>query len=239
MSDQNGSNGLKTPLQLEMIEKETRAFECPNCHERLQFRVGVVVTSVQSPPTPEEAAIRDGLPPPLVKAVVKSQEEKVVDHQMAAENLRLKRLVQFYKDSGIMSAFLEIASELKSHQMPKDTDTFFLNWLRTCVVASLIPKFALRKLINEFNDEQIEVQHSQGIGAVISDGTLRAFVPMHLLRGEVIRAGGGSNTKLRTSATDAGVENWIRTKHGYVLGSSVMFQELKRQAKGSFELTVK
>lgn len=238
MTNQNGSNGLKTPLQLEMIEKETRAFECPNCHQRLQFRLGVVVTGVQAPPTPEESALRYGLPPPLVKAS-KDHPEKVVDHQMAAENLRLKRLVQFYKDSGIMSAFLEIASDLKSHQMPKDTDTFFLNWLRTCTTALLIPKFALRKLINEFKDGQIEVQHSQGIGAVISDGTLRAFVPMHLLRGEVIRAGGGSNTKLRTSATDAGVDNWIRTKHGYVVGTGVMFQELKRQAKGSFELTVK
>lgn len=233
--NQNGNEVAKTPLQLEAIEKETRSFECPKCGEHLQFRLSVTVKGVQKTPSGEEHAARNGqlYIPPKPKAILTE------DPQLHAERLRLQRLVQFYKDSGIMSAFLDIASELKAHQMPKDTDTYFLNWLRTCVTASLIPKFALRKLINEFSDEQIEVQSAQGIGAVISDGTLRAFVPMHLLRGEVIRAGGGSNTKLRTLATDVGVDNWIKTKHGYVLGTSVMFQELKRQAKGSFELTVK
>lgn len=237
MSNTNGSGGVeRTPLQLEAIEKETRGFECPYCHNHLQFRLVVKVNAVQPTPSGAEVAERDG------RVLAESNKNNSLsgdELKVQAESQRLQRLMQFYKDSGIFDAFIEIAEELKAHQMPKNRETFFLNWLRTCVKASLIPKFALRKLINEFNDELIEVQHSQGIGAVISDGTLRAFVPMHLLRGEVIRAGGGSNTKLRTSATDAGVEHWIRTKHGYVLGSSVMFQELKRQAKGSFELTVK
>lgn len=227
----------KTSQQLEAIEKETRSFTCPNCGEHWQFRLSVHVKGIQPTLSPEEHAAKDGRP------VMTKQEAKTTPNgasaQLNAESVRLMRLMQFYKDSGIFSAFIEIAAELKSHQMPKDTETFFINWIRTTTKAHLIPKFALRKLINEFNDSQIEVQHSQGIGAVISDGALRCFIPMHLLRGEVIRAGGGSNTKLRTLATDAGMDNWIRTKHGYVVGTSAMFQELKRQAKGSFELTVK
>lgn len=239
MSENLNSNGTpKTPLQLEAIEKETRSFECPNCGEHLQFRLSVKVNGVQRTLTAEEHAERNGMSEPMQK-IPRLAAPKIVDHQYAAEQLRLQRLVQYYKDTGILAAFLEIVSELKAHQMPQDQETFFLNWLRTCTVASLIPQLALRKLINEFDDGRIEVQHAQGIGAVISDGKLRAFVPMHLLRGEIIRAGGGSNTKLRTLATDAGVDNWIRTRHGYVLGASLMFQEMKRQAKGSFELTVK
>lgn len=238
MADENGSNGqVKTPLQLEAIEKETRSFTCPVCDAHLQFRLSVKVNAVQETLTTEEHAELAGLPEPLKKTP--KAFAKMDDPQRTAAQMRLKRLVQYYEDTGILQAFLDIASELKAHQMPKDTTTFFLNWLRTCTVAQLIPKFALRKLINEFKDEYIEVQHAQGIGAVISDGVLRAFVPMHLLRGEVIRAGGGSNTKLRTSATDAGMDNWIRTKHGYVLGTGALFNEMRKQAKGSFELTVK
>lgn len=230
------NNGNKTPLEIEAIEKETKTFVCPNCNIHLQFRTSVKILSVQPTLTGEELIEKRVAEQP---ESFKTPEQKVAEHQAHAERLRLARLVQFYKDSGILDAFLDVARELKAHQMPKNAEMFFLNWIRATTKAQLIPKFALRKLINEFNDGQIEVHHAQGIGAIISDGTLRAFVPMHLLRGEVIRAGGGSNTKLRTLATDAGMDNWIRTKHGYVVGTGAMFSELKKQAKGSFELTVK
>lgn len=238
MTEMNGDGKLKTPLQVEAIEKETRGFDCPVCHTHLQFRVQVRVVGVQETLTGEEAAIRDGAPIP-VKKLAKVPATVTVPPEIAAEHLRISRLLHYYEDSGILGAFVDVATELKAHQMPKDTKQFFLNWLKTCIVAPLIPKFALRKLINEFDDGTIEVQHAQGIGAVISNGQLRCFVPMHLLRGEVIRAGGGSNTKLRTMATDAGLDTWIRTKHGYVLGGSAMFTEMKKSAKGNFELTVK
>lgn len=228
----------RTSQQVEAIEKETRSFTCPNCGEHWQLRLSVTVKGIQPTLSPEEHAARDGKPV-MTKAEKAQTTPNGATQQLEAERVRLVRLMQFYKDSGIFPAFIGVAAELKSHQMPKDTETFFINWIRTTTKAHLIPKFALRKLISEFNDGQIEVHHAQGIGAVISDGTLRAFVPMHLLRGEVIRAGGGSNTKLRTTATDAGLDNWIRTKHGYVVGTGAMFSELKKQAKGSFELTVK
>lgn len=235
MESNNGEQRLKTPLQLEAIKKETRAFTCPNCNQNLQFQVIVKVANVHAPLTAEEVAARDGRPltPKKVKDV------PLANLPMGNRRPALVRLAQYYRDIGILGAFEEVAKELLAHQLPKDMDSFFLTWLRTSTKASLIPKLSLRMLINEFNDQHIEVFSSQQIGGIVSDGKLRCFIPMHLLRGEVVRLGGGSNTKLRTKATEDRLERWIRTKHGYVYGEGLMFGEMQKQARGQFELTVK
>lgn len=237
MSQTNGNEKVPTPLQLEAIEKETKAFECPNCHIHLQFRLSVKVVGVQESLTAEENAARDGRP--LTPKATKDPLAEKANPPMGDKRPGLLRLVEYYRDIGILAAFEQVAADLHSHQLPKDMGGFFLTWMRTSVRANLIPKLALRRLINEFDDGMIEVWHSQLIAAVVSDGRLRCFVPMHLLRGETIRAGGGSKTSLRTSATEERLDNWIRTKHGYVLGGGAMFQEMQKQAKGNFELTVK
>lgn len=223
----------KTPQQVEAIEKETRGFECPGCGQHWQFRVAVKVLGIQPTPTAEEVAERDGRP---------VTPKKTADPLSAANNPpmgdkrpSLARAVAYYRDTGVLGAFEEVSKDLHAHQLPKDMGKFLLTWLSTCVQATLIPKIALRKLINEFDAGQIEVWSAQQIGAVISDGQLRCFVPMHLLRGEVIRAGGGSNTKLRTMATEERLDTWIRTKHGYVYNHGALFQEMQKQARGSFD----
>lgn len=224
---------VKTPLQLEQIEKETRGFTCPNCNHHWQFRVQVKVVGVQPTLSGEEVAARDGRPLTPKKTV----DDKATDANppMGVNRPQLVRLAQYYKEVGILPAFEQVASELLSHQIPNDMGKFFLTWLTTTVPATLIPKLALRRLINEFGAGQIGVYHAQGIAAVVSDGQLRCFVPMHLLRGEIIRAGNGSNTKLRTLATEERLDSWIRTKHGYVYGHGMLFSEMKKQARGSFD----
>lgn len=235
--DSGNNDRLRTPLQLEAIEKETRAFECPNCRQHLQFRVRVQVQGVQATLTGEEVAERDGRV--LTPKGTRDIKAEITNPPMGNNRPALVRLIQYYQEVGILSAFEQTAAEVKSHCLPKDMGSFLLTWLNKCVKANLIPKLALRKLINEFDDGQIEVWHSDLIAAVVSDGRLRAFVPMHILRGELVRLGKMSNTRLRTSATDERLDAWIRTKHGYVLGTGAMFSEMQKQAKGSFELTVK
>lgn len=222
----------KTPQQLEAIEKETRAFVCPNCGEHWQFRVSVQVKGIQPTPTGEEIAERDGK---------LSAPKKPVNANAPMDLARpaLQRLKEYYRETGLLDAFEQTVSDIKAHQLPNDIGNFFLSWLKKCVVANQIPKLALRKLINEFDDGQIEVWHSDEIAAVLSNGKLRAFVPTHILRGELVRMGIASTTRLRTMATEERLDNWIRTKHGYVLGTGAMFSELQRQAKGNFELTVR
>lgn len=219
----------KTALQLEAIEKETRVFQCPSCGYHMQFRVNVKVKAVQESLSGEEIDVRDSRPKGS-----KDQKSELANPPMGINRPQLVRLGQYYRDTGIIDAFENVANELMAHQLPADMDKFFLTWLTTTVKASLIPKISLQRLMNEFKG-QVEVYHAQGIGAVTSGGQLRCFVPMHLLRGEIIRAGNGSNTKLRTRATEERLEVWIRTKHGYIYGAGSMFEEMRKQAKGSFD----
>lgn len=221
----------KTAVQLEAIEKETRGFDCPNCGHHMQFRVAVKVLTVQQTLSGEEVAERDGrtLAPPKRKL---TPEE--ANPPLGVNRPQLVRLGQYYQDVGIISAFESVAKELLSHQLPTDMNRFFLTWLTITTRATLIPKLALQRLINEFRGE-INVYHAQGIGAVVSSGQLRCFVAMHLLRGEVIRVGNGSNTKLRTLATEEKLDAWIKTKHGYVYGAGLLFSEMQKQARGSFD----
>lgn len=219
----------KTAVQVEDIDKETRAFDCPQCGYHMQFRLSVKVLTVQRTLSGEECAERDGreLPPRKL-----TPEE--ANPPMGVNRPKLVRLGQYYQDVGIIPAFEIVAKELLSHQLPNDMNKFFLTWLTTTTKASLIPRLALQRLINEFNGE-IAVYHAQGIGAVVSNGQLRCFMPMHLLRGEIIRAGNGSNTKLRTRATEERLERWIKTRHGYVYGAGMLFSEMQKQAKGGFD----
>lgn len=206
-----------TPLQVEEINKETRGFQCPSCRKHLQFRVAVKVTAVMPTLTGEEVAARDaGMSLPIEKASI-------------------TRLLGYYRDVGILDAFTQVVKEHFADKMPNDPDKFFLTFLKTSVRATMIPKLALQRLINEFDGGNIEVYTAQQIAAVVSDGTLRCFVPAHLLRGEVVRMGKGSNTKLRTRATEERLETWIRTRHGYVVGRGLMFQEMQKQARGDFD----
>lgn len=223
----------KTPIQIEAIEKETRGFECPSCHEHFQFRVTVAVKGIQPTLTGEEVAERDGRP--LMPKGTPDPISAINNPPMGDDKPSVVRLLHYYKDIGILDAFEQVLKEHFADKMPKDIGKFFLTFLRTSVKASLIPKLALRRLINEFDDGLIEVYTAQQIAAVVSDGKIRCFVPAHLLRGEVVRLGGGSNTKMRTRATEERLDTWIRTKHGYVFGAGPMFQEMQKQARGSFD----
>lgn len=208
------SDGLEyVPLVLPQSSDKSNQFNCPHCATTLQFRVNLTVRGVREVDGDGAFMTPSGQAQPV--------------------SLKSQRLMDFYRETGILGAFRDVVSEVKSAQLPHDIGGFLLVWLKTATLVS-VPRLALRRLASEFGGV-IEVYHAQGIAAIVSDGVVRSFAPIYLLRGELVRAAKGSRISVKTQANDAQMDTWIRTKHGYVVGTGAYFNEMKRKSAGSFD----
>ena len=118
--------------KIEDVEKESRAFECPNCHTHLQFMVRVSVMGVR--PTEVSAAQfvaqRAGDTPP--KDRLASEERRVIEEARAA---------------GVLDAFVA-AAKVKSLPVPADLEAFVIQFLNTAVKVEA-PQFVVKMFVLE------------------------------------------------------------------------------------------
>lgn len=208
----------KTPLQIEEIEKETRAFECPNCHMHWQFRVRVNVTGVGRTLTGEEFAARENNQP--IAPRFTSGAQQILDEAEA---------------TGILPAFKSVfTSGANANQIPNDLEAYFLTWL-TKAQRKPAPQFGIRLCLpKEDRVGNLELYTFQQVTAVLSDGFFRAFLPTPLVKGETIKPLVRTNGMLHSGDT-VNLEMWVRTKYGYVSHRGALFAEMQRKCVGEFD----
>jgi hypothetical protein len=222
----------KTPLQLEAIEKETRAFNCPTCGEHLQFRLSVQVKGVQVPPSSDEVALRDGSPLP-VKKTTRVVMTKAIRNDSTA--------VQQAKTDGTWDAYVTAIKAAYPQQQPKDLSEFFDKWLNAATRLRT-PQFAIRSCLPvEDRDGDLELWVFSSLAAVVVNGRLKTFVPYQLVKGEPLpdSLALSSNGIERRKASSADLAIWVKTRNGYVAGKGLLFNELKGKRAGQFETTVR
>lgn len=207
-----------TPIQLEAIEKETRAFRCPACDAHLQFRARLLIIGVQEPLSPEEVSIKDGL-------------------TKLSEKPKPNELVVQAKRDGIFSAFAKTAQVAMCNNMPQDLERYFVTWLtRATKIRS--PQFAIRLCLPE--DERsgdLELWAFNTMAGVVKDGYLRTFLPYQLVQGrEVPGTLKPSGNGIQRVPTEMTLTRWIKTRNGYVTGY-MLFNELRGKAAGAFANT--
>lgn len=212
----------KTELQLEAIEKETRGFECPNCHVHLQFRVRLNVVGVQQTPTGEEAAARDGRPFEGKTTPARAIEEE--------------QLLADLESSGLLAAFSDALDKAVVPSKPSDTPSYMLSWLNLATKVKLSPPM-VSKLYRLYPSSRIEVFAAQYIAAVVVEGRVRAFYPYSLLKGQSVDKLTPSGMEITKTKDRMTTEIWHRSKFGYVTGRGAYFSEMKKHSKGAFANT--
>lgn len=217
----------KTPSQIEAIEKETRAFECPCCKTQLQFRTRVQLTSVGIASTAAECSTRDGVPLLIGQDALKRQ--KLMEDN--AEFLSIS------KSLGVFDAFhqaVDTAALNVSGGPPNDKDKYFLQWM-TKAAKQNAPAFALKQCLGNGSSGALEMWGWQNVSVILQDGLFRVFLPRQLVHGEDIKELAFKNGEIQTKRTMA-LPQWVRTKYGYVERSGEFANELRKHSIGAFAI---
>lgn len=213
----------KTAMQLEEIEKETRAFVCPVCSTHLQFRVRVNVSSVGLASTTEEIAARDGVPV-LEGAEARRKRELVENNQ---------EFLASAKALGVFDAF-NTALDAQGKHLPNHRDSYFIKWLENATRLR-VPQFGIRQCLPEDDRAgDLELWGYARVAAVIADGEFRAFVPRDLIDGgQVASLTAGTNGITVKKQID--LPMWVRTRFGYVERPGEFAAELRKHSIGAFQ----
>lgn len=140
------------------------------------------------------------------------------------------RVLEAAKTSGLMNAFVStVKAEKEFAGVPSDMDEFFLEFFKKAATVD-VPCITLTAWADEFGG-RIEVWGHQGILAILSDGTLRAFFPKRLTE-PVAVSGKGPRPKVSNEASFA---LWTKGRFGYVpAGAGAFGQALRQKNIGKF-----
>jgi hypothetical protein len=186
---------------------------CPHCQEELIL--DIISWEVREPKTKDPESWLNNL----------SEHERI--------------LVDRCVESGLVKAFTEaLEGRTTGQQTPRNPRRLLLTFFKTSA-PKRVPQWALDYYIGQFGG-RIEFWGSEGVLAIISDGSIRAFAPVELLLGVAARNILGG--KKRVETTEREFYSWASTRHGYVAVRNgempLLFRELKKKSRGAFQRPV-
>ncbi len=187
-----------------MNEEKQRVLECPHCHNKLK-----VVTRVE-----------------IVDLVLASE----LDPHFGLSD-REKAVLEDAKSIGIISIFSSVTAYAKGPDAPRQIDGFFLTFLRT-TNARRVPRFALDYFLEALGPGRFQFWQGQGIGAVVIDDLIRAFIPLDIVIGTMAKSSTTPIRQLVGEATLEGIKEWFSRHEDCVLRNEqlVSFSSLRKAA---------
>jgi len=132
--------------------------------------------------------------------------------------------------NGVLDSFRAALDGSNMQGKPNNPEKYFLDWLRQARPRD-IPSWAMRPFTEFCNGKTVGVYSAQFIAALVANGELLLFLPLHLITG--IKSGLGESRILPTEG--AGIDQWIKTKMGYVPRKARFFlEEMQRRSSGEF-----
>jgi len=139
-------------------------------------------------------------------------------------------MLESAKDAGMLDAIDECIT--KAHlQRPGNLLKFLFDFLSTSRPCK-IPNLALNAFAAEFQG-RISSWSGLGLVAILSEGTVKRFMPIKFLLGSPIKDNTGK-IKGRFSVPEPEMVQWIRTRFGYVAGKGDYFNSMQLRSKGAF-----
>jgi hypothetical protein len=192
--------------------RKLKYLQCPHCQERI-----AVLMSAR-------------LEVPQQTYVFTSSEAHQA--QWRKELPEMQRLVlDLAERNGMLSAFRKAAETAHRDSVPSHIEPLFLRWIRECRQV-MIPQEHLRRLSVALNDpHHITCFATQGILGVASGRALRLFVPAVIVLGLKKKTRDG--LRLAVEPDEAKLDEWIRTRWGYVT-EPIVLDELRKRSFGAF-----
>jgi DNA-directed RNA polymerase subunit RPC12/RpoP len=182
---------------------------CPKCDHRFMVNVRVEVSDLM--------LTEDGLQLSPTRTLTDAE----------------RKFMEEAREARLFEPFAKAVELAKAGQVPRDMERFFMTVMKTAA-ARKVPPFALERFRREYPRSRIDFWVSQGIGILLADGAIRQFVPADLVTGRTIKSLGGDSVKTKTNATPEGLEEWTRTRFGYVVGRGAFFDALRQKSIGAF-----
>jgi hypothetical protein len=191
-----------------------RYIACPHCGERISVELNVRLINVR----PADSLDENG------------SDQKAQSFQEYEQ-----RILDLAKQHDIIRGFVD-AWNTHNIEGPLNNDYVssraFLGFLRRAT-PKRVPQFVLDTYCKQFPGRLTFVAHN-GVIAVCSNGTLCGFFPVRFITREKVNAIGSGFDPVSLPATERQLEEWIRTKHGYVIGRGPFFEAMQRRSKGEF-----
>jgi hypothetical protein len=198
------------------VEGRASRFNCPHCGGEVYFDFVARVKALNV----RKFAHEDG-------------DERPAEAQQQLDDL--DRYLDSLDGIAVLDAFSQVCQEVKIGSLPKDVRAYFRTWLAAAVPCHL-PRFALDEFIGEFGSSKIEYLQAHGIGMVLAGRKIRRFLPNRVIHGQRIQTGTARTTALRvrSAGTPEALEQWTRSRYGYVLGGGAMADALREKSFGAF-----
>ena len=186
-------------------EKWSAVMICPHCSQQIQTEMGLTVDAM------------------FVNQVPKYERPR--EERFSSEECSFLLNAE---NSGVLQAFKDAVTRIKGANTPKDTDKFFLGYVRTCM-KKRVPQPYMDRLIQMFPDSTIGIYGSQQILMVTANKTPRLFVPDEFSSNEESKM-----AALHLTECTGRLDSWIRTKYGYVADKGIVFEIFKAKSAGEF-----
>jgi hypothetical protein len=132
--------------------------------------------------------------------------------------------------NGVLDSFLAALEGSNMQGKPKNPEKYFLDWLRIARPKA-IPAWAMQPFSELCSGKTARFYVSQFISGLVAGGELILFLPAHLILG--IKTGLGESRVMPTEG--AGIQQWVKTKMGYVPKKARSFlEEMLQRSKGGF-----
>lgn len=205
-------------IKIDAIEKESRAFACPCCGERLKFVTSVHINGVRKE---SEWRAGDEMPStPPKKAIFTDEELAYLAHN---------------KETGAFTAF-EKAVELSNCTKPNNLERAFINLPKVLTRYKKAPQAALQILLPAEERGKaglLELWKCGYVEVICRDGEVVAFLPV----GMTITGEASGKINFTGKQESMPVETWVKTRFGYVAGKGLLFNELRQKSYGAFALS--
>lgn len=189
------------------IEKHSRAVKCPACGEHIRFSTRTSIIGVH---------IAEN------HADLRNDDDDHVHYVREAE----LRIIAQARESGILEPFIKACEQVTKWSKPADLERFFVTFMRSCQ-ARPEPAWKLKLLFDEnIGGHLIAYQHSQ-ITMIVADDNIKMFVPLELFVGGIARKIQVGRNGTSIKQTD--INDWIRTRFGYVAGTGAFYSALQAE----------
>jgi hypothetical protein len=201
------------------------AISCPHCKERIE--IGLVL-AVEGATSSREDAERP-----------RTKEERAADaieHWRANLLPQDRELIELAESNGILTAFMQAwdtAFPTNRPRVPGESLLMFLHHMQPLDLRSRELSMTALAIRSQFGNKKVAVFAWNRITALVVEDILSAFVPLNLLKRPQMSKG---SMKVQDIGFQMdGLNDWIKTRNGYVPASGgTFFAEMQKRSPGAF-----
>ena len=215
-----------TPIAVDEMDERTRCFKCPHCQTPLQFNLNINVRGVYE--------LNRGTDGQMIALVPRPPSVTHIDPLSKNE----REIIEKVRECGILDAFQKAVTASGRNVTPRKLERYFLTFILRATPTARFTHSTIKRCLPEPEPAGtiLKLWQLDTTCAITANGQFRAFVPIQLIKGQSIASLDSLDSDNRTIRTkETTMDDWIKTRHGYITNRGPLMSELTKRAAGSFD----